>query len=161
MTPMKNSHRSGFSLVEVALALMVVGVGMVAVFSVLPVGLEANKRAIDDTQCALFAEEIFSGFRAEASRVAWADVPKIAVPNPVPEMWEDGDGVSPNGQPEVNIYQAKRTEIIDYALRYHLQVNDVPNQRDVKSLRLLVWNGEYGGTANAMVFYTELHRSQL
>ena len=145
---------------------MVVGVGMVAVFSVLPVGLDANKKAIDDAQTALFAEEVFNGFRAQAQLVPWSQVSTITLPNPVKDMWVDGTPLSVTpGVTRTNVYDSKlQPGIVDYALRYQLKTVNVPGQSDVLGLRLLVWNGEYGGSANISkpaVFYTELHRSRL
>lgn len=158
--------KAGFSLVEVALALMVVGVGMVAVFSVLPVGLDANKKAIDDAQTAMFAEEVFNGFRAQAQLVSWAEVPTIKLPNPVKDMWVVGAPLTVTpGVTRTNIYDSElQPGIVDYALRYQLKTLTIPGQADVLGLRLLVWNGEYGGTANISnpaVFYTEIRRSRL
>ena len=158
--------RAGFSLVEVALALMVVGVGMVAVFSVLPVGLDANKKAIDDAQTAMFAEEVFNGFRAQAQLVPWSQVPTISLPNPVKDMWVDGAPLTVTpGVTRTNIYDSKlQPGIVDYAIRYQLRTLNIPGQTDVLGLRLLVWNGEFGGTANISnpaVFYTEIRRSRL
>ncbi len=166
MNAYRNS-RAGFSLVEVALALMVVGVGMVAIFSVLPAGMDANKRAIDDSQTALFAEEVFNGFRAQAEMVDWDKVPNITLQNPVPDMWKPGTplAVTP-GAVSTNIYQpdlGASSEIVDYALRYQLRVQTLPNERDVYSLRLLVWNGEFGSSGSLSepaLFYTEMRRTR-
>ena len=159
--------KAGFSLVEVALALMVVGVGMVAVFSVLPVGLDANKKAIDDAQTSLFAEEVFNGFRAKAETVPWAQVPNITLPNPVKDMWSGNSvlGVTA-GVTKTNLYivdMPSDKDITEYALRYQLKTSTIPGYPDVLGLRLLVWNGEYGGAANVAnpaTFYTEIRRSR-
>lgn len=157
------TRQAGFSLVEVALALMVVGVGMVAIFGVLPAGMEANKRAIDDAQVALFSEEVFNGFRAKSEMVPWSQVPTISLDNPVLDMWVAGTPlkVTP-GQMSTNVYAAREmATIIDYALRYQLKT--IPVSGDVLGLRLLVWNGQYGSASsltNPAIFYTEIRRTR-
>lgn len=154
--------RQGFSLVEVALALMVVGVGMVAVFSVLPAGLTANKHAIDDSQTALFSEEVFNGFRSVAAVTNWASLGSAKLPNPVPHMW-DGSVVleiRPSA-PGTNVYKSVwGGKVVDYALQYTLTMTDVVGQPDIKGLTLLVWNGAYGRSVKPRVFYTEIRRSR-
>lgn len=54
----------GFSLVEVALAILVVGLGLLTVFTLFPAGLSMNQKSVDETRAALFAEEVLNGYRA-------------------------------------------------------------------------------------------------
>ena len=56
----------GFSLVEVSLALLVVSVGILGAFAMIPAGLRTNKAGIDDTKSAMLAESIFETLRAQA-----------------------------------------------------------------------------------------------
>ena len=56
--------RAGFSLVEVSLALLVVGVGMMGAFALFPAGLDAGKAALEDSRASLFADEAFDSLRA-------------------------------------------------------------------------------------------------
>jgi len=63
-TPMKADTVSGFSLVEICLALLVVTLGLLAVFGLFPSGLQANESSTADTRIALFAERVFDGMRA-------------------------------------------------------------------------------------------------
>jgi prepilin-type N-terminal cleavage/methylation domain-containing protein len=55
--------RAGFSLVEVSLALLVVGVGMMGAFALFPVGLDAGKLALEDSRASLFSDEAFDSIR--------------------------------------------------------------------------------------------------
>ena len=54
------SSRSGYSLVEVTLALLVVAIGLTATFALFPEGLRATRAAVDDTEIAMFAEYVFT-----------------------------------------------------------------------------------------------------
>ena len=167
MSTDRNS-KAGFSLVEVALALMVVGVGMAAIFSLLPVALDSNNRAIDDVQCALFAEEVFNGYRAQAAITNWPpypQIPDITIENPVPEMWDSTATLKIQaGDARTNVYMLDKdvagvAGVVEYALRYSLRARYVPDRTNVIGLVLLVENGQYGKlTGSGLPFYTEIRR---
>ena len=57
----------GFTLIEVTLALMVVTVGLMAVFHLFPAGLRASRDATAETRIAGFADEVFNQFYAETA----------------------------------------------------------------------------------------------
>ncbi|NCD22076.1 MAG: prepilin-type N-terminal cleavage/methylation domain-containing protein [Spartobacteria bacterium] len=65
-TKSRCSH-SGYSLVEVTLALLVVAIGMTATFALFPEGLRATRAAVDDTEVSLFADYVFSTLSAAAA----------------------------------------------------------------------------------------------
>ena len=56
---------AGFSLLEVNLALFVVAMGMLTLFSLFPAGLRQGQAAHENTQEAMFADHVFSTMRAE------------------------------------------------------------------------------------------------
>ena len=56
----RRASRSGFSLVEVTLALLVVAIGLTATFALFPEGLKATRSAVDDTEIGMFAEYVFT-----------------------------------------------------------------------------------------------------
>jgi prepilin-type N-terminal cleavage/methylation domain-containing protein len=58
--------RSGFSLIEVTLSLLVIGIGMLVLFSLFPVSLRQGHDAFRDTQAAMFAEYMLNGIRGDA-----------------------------------------------------------------------------------------------
>lgn len=58
--------RSGYSLVEISLALLVIGVGLLAALALFPEGLGAARRAVEDVSMATFAENVFAGLALEA-----------------------------------------------------------------------------------------------
>ena len=76
---MKESARGGFSLVEVSLAILLIGMGILTLFSLFPAGLKQSENAVMDTHVALFAEEVMNGFRANASSMTnWATWSNVA-----------------------------------------------------------------------------------
>lgn len=50
-------HRSGFTLLEILIALAILVVGVAAIVNVFPVGLRATKRAADFTSIGILAQE--------------------------------------------------------------------------------------------------------
>lgn len=154
-----SNSRGGFSLVEVALALLVAAVGLLSVMSLFPVGLDSSKKAIDEAQCALFADEIFSGIRAKMNMrtTPWSAIDTVEVGAPAPDMWLNGDTIRFRANASgTNVYAYRyESAMVDYAVRYVMTVGDGP-RANTKYLRLTLWNGEYGSTTNPLVFYTEL-----
>jgi len=67
--PTRNSRReaSGFSLVEVVLALGVIAISLVAILGVFPVGLSSNRTSVSDTRAAELANAIFATIDAQSS----------------------------------------------------------------------------------------------
>jgi prepilin-type N-terminal cleavage/methylation domain-containing protein len=79
---MKNTHhlsirRRGFSLMEIALALVVVGIGMTAIVGIFPIALDTAADNNQQSRMALLAEEIAHGLRAkvieEGANLDWSD----------------------------------------------------------------------------------------
>ncbi len=56
----KKYRQSGYSLVEVTLALLVVAIGLTATFALFPEGLRATRAAVDDVEIAMFSEYVFT-----------------------------------------------------------------------------------------------------
>lgn len=59
-------RRRGFSLIEVTLALVVVGVGFAALLSFLPHGLRASRMTTEESAQSSFAVAVFGAVRAQA-----------------------------------------------------------------------------------------------
>jgi type II secretory pathway pseudopilin PulG len=151
---------AGFTLVEIALAILVVSIGLLSVFSLFPAGLVSNKAAIDDTYSAMFAEEVFYGYRAQVSVNPWASIESLTVPSRSPEKWAftDQQIVRANRGWQTVQYRplALGGEAIDYALRYNFIVQRHPENPDNRAFALLeVLAGEVGPTNNPVRFYTE------
>lgn len=56
---MNKKRQSGYSLVEVSLALLVVGVGLLAVFGLFPDALSSSRKSVEATEISAFAEFVF------------------------------------------------------------------------------------------------------
>lgn len=62
-----NHHCSGFTLMEVALAIAVVAIGIMSLFALMTSGLESSAEALADTEAAVFADNVFGGLRGISS----------------------------------------------------------------------------------------------
>lgn len=60
----------GFTLIEVALAVLIVGIGILAVAALFSTGLTSSAKAVADTQASMFAENVFNGLRARSLLMA-------------------------------------------------------------------------------------------
>jgi len=80
-------RRSGFSLIETALAVAVVGVGILGVIGLFPTGLEMNRRSLRDTLSTQFAAVVMEGLQAEmAHRKGFGGLGDITIPLQTP-LW--------------------------------------------------------------------------
>ncbi len=77
----RGGHRAscqGFSLIEVTLALMVIGVGILSVFQLFPSGLRSSIDATAETRVGQFADEVlnqvYADAAAETNSVDWLEV---------------------------------------------------------------------------------------
>ncbi len=158
---------------EIALALLVTSIGLLGMFALFPAGVQMNKTAIDETQAALFAEQVLNGVKAQAATSDWNLVKNnINLPPPTPDVWIQPNslrvGVTQNSYPPTHpnycdtlIYKTKgalagdSNEYIDFGVRYRLEIDKIPNSFRY-AVRLMVRPGQYG-TTNTYVFYTELY----
>lgn len=166
---MKTKNKHGFTLIEIALALLVASIGLLGIFSLFPVGVQMNKTALDETQAALFAEQVLNGIRAQAQIKDWDTLrTQIELPPPTPDVWVNPDSLTVRaGSQHYENEDALRyrtmgalaggtDEYFDFGIRYKLEIYQVPNSPRY-SIRLYVRPGEYGPTNNEHVFYTELY----
>ncbi|HMP74008.1 MAG TPA: prepilin-type N-terminal cleavage/methylation domain-containing protein [Kiritimatiellia bacterium] len=164
---MNKPEQNGFTLVEIALALMVVGIGLLAVFGLFPTGLQMNKAVVDETQVALFAEQVLNGVRAQASTQRWDRIrTSINIPPPTPDVWLNPDDltvrVTPGGEDNFQtlVYQTAgalgggTAGYEDFGIRYRLEIRDVDARR--KEVVLRIRPGQFGPVDPTYVFYTEL-----
>ncbi|NUM35274.1 MAG: prepilin-type N-terminal cleavage/methylation domain-containing protein [Candidatus Brocadiae bacterium] len=66
---MRNNSKA-FTLIEILIAMSILIVGLVGVLALFPVGLNATKKAIEDTNAALIADSVYSALRAAAQQTA-------------------------------------------------------------------------------------------
>ena len=151
-------RKSGFTLVEVALALLVVGVGIVAIFGLFPAGMEAGRRTVNETQAALFAEEVFAAYRSLASVTNLATAANAQVPVAAPEQWSSPPLIIPDGSVQTCVLRAFASpNSIERALRYRLTIGS--SGPYIRTVSLRVFPGEFGGTSEFYDFYTEIGRT--
>lgn len=165
--------QAGFSLVEVALALLVASVGLMAVLALFPAGLDLSKKAQDDTQLSLFADEVLNGLRAisTSTNVPWSaivDQPSLRIPISGEKestasqqnfLWDAGSTRFVEAGGGLKPYSLKTLQnplIEEIVLRYELRIVD--QGPEIKQATLRVLPGQVGAITNAYVFMTEFHR---
>ncbi len=164
---MKNSifktRRGGFSLVEVCLAIAVVGVGLLGVFSLFPAGLTMNKKNTDATVSTMFAEDVFNAFHAVidsypgkwlASVTDWKDDPDLMFGPTAIDIWnsktQNDEFLDISGEIATLVYENAQ-DIPDIALHYKINFYETEDDL-VRHARLVVWNGEFGTTNEAAAY---------
>ncbi|MCE9613683.1 MAG: prepilin-type N-terminal cleavage/methylation domain-containing protein [Lentisphaerae bacterium] len=192
----------GFTLVELAIAIAVVLIGVLALFALISSGLDSSSKAVADTQAAIFADSVFNAIGSasqsaaedgvQGNQVMWkvfwrdfaAGTTKLYVP--VTNMWDSAR--DPKGGPlsktplpiygDNKIYALRYmavplhasatligpkyavTNVVHLALRYQLTVqppiSDVVSLGNLKeAVTLRVWDGEFGTTNDALIYYGE------
>ena len=161
--------KAGFSLVEVCLAIAVVGIGLLGVFSLFPAGLQMNKRNTDATVSAMFAEDVFHRLHAtfDGNIAYWdgdvADWKTLEVPITARTFWSnEGDTIKFSDKINSVEYVTDKdgpNELKHIALRYHCRFYDDGDFPRVRWARLAVWNGEFGSSndSNAYIFTTAFY----
>ena len=69
----KRGDRIGFSLIEVNLAILMIGLGLLVVFSLFPAALREGESAFVDTHAALFSGTVLEGLRGKAGSMTWTE----------------------------------------------------------------------------------------
>lgn len=151
------NRQSGFSLVEVALAMLVFAVGILTIIGLFPEGLRLNKRSIDDTRMALFADEVMGGYLAWSSVDAWDAWQSRSIDALAVDVWENSNDLAiESGTNLVNRYRPKCfPDLEDYVVSFRVDVDDIGGGR-AKYIRLEAKNGEFNA-ADPEVFYTEIY----
>ena len=102
---------SGFSLVEVTLALGVVGFCMLAIVGMLPVGLSANRNSIGQSAAADLARGIVADLRAAKNTANTNQSPQYAIlfSTTAPQTTYFGDDGAKASSPPAGGFQATTT----------------------------------------------------
>ncbi len=179
MTTRKNR---GFTLIEVALSIVIVALGVLAVFALISSGLTQSRKAVAETYAASFATDVFASLRAESllaadqGEDAWSNhwvavnVAAKTIPLPARTEWVGDQQVYCDGRIGTVRFQnysrraSENTDIVNHALRYRVDIGSVveytaavAGNTQRKTALLRVWDGELGITTNdrAILFYTE------
>ncbi|MHA1128331.1 MAG: type IV pilus modification PilV family protein [Alphaproteobacteria bacterium] len=165
-------------MIEVALAIVVLAIGILSVFVLFNKGLDRSARAISDTQAAIFADSVLDGLRAASMRAAesgnsnaweyfWEDIRDGAagIPAPVTDAWQGlslitGNGIYTNIYKNYPLHATNVTDIVDHVLRYKLDIRfsaPLGTYPSKVMTTLWVWTGEFGQTnvQNARIFSSE------
>ncbi len=149
-------NKSGFSLIEVSLAIFVISSGMLIMFSLFPAGLRQVETAQSSTQEALFADYLLSTLRAEAMQMPsshWSEITRFQ------DILHGITGRRRLNYIETIRYPEGVTEPYSY-IRYVLSITD--GGGGLRSVYLWCQSGQYGATdmaifkSSATKFYTEL-----
>lgn len=156
--------QDGFTLIEIALALLVASIGLMGILGLFPAGLQMSKSAVDETQAALFAETVLNGVRAQAATSRWDRIRNgIDLPAPTPDVWNNPDQlrVRPTGNSFATLHYETPGSMSgggsayrDFSIRYRLQIVDIDGLR--KAVYLDVMPGEFGNSVTNE-FYMELY----
>jgi len=154
-------RRAGFSLIEVCLAILVIGFGLVAVFSLFPSGLRSSDADTADTRTGLFTETVLNGLRANAASLSsdeWDS--KTFADNVKKNVLKDSDPADPDAVLDTvrcHLFPAPVGTATDNDyLRYRLTINTTDSNRYYAVLA--VANGRYPTTDMPItnsVAYTE------
>ena len=151
---MRNTRRKrGFSLVEVCLAVLVVGLGILSIFGLFPTGLAASEDAEKDTTGGLFANQAINSLQARADDLK----PRSDDAQGIRDAW-----AAWANDPFVGNPYRKGVVLLD-SVAYSLTV-DTPVNKKVKwvTLYVLPWTGDTPPPLaviqdKGLVFYTELY----
>ena len=179
--------RAGFSLVELALALLVVSVGLISIIGLFPASLDMSKKAINETYATFLADSAIASYREAAHYVPWDELANYSPigPNTISKggyentdvFWRNSDELRliADNTVRTQVFAAASTPekwapgsglsitpMEDHSLRYRLRIEDVDVTNDprLKRLVLEVWLGQFGKTSNEKpeVFYAEIFR---
>lgn len=173
-----NKTRAGFTLVEVAIAIVVVALGILAVFALLSAGMDASRKALTETHAAMFADSVFNGMRARSLRAAeqgqwesfWNEfINSTRLPSGVswktnilvaaPGAWLNTGALAvSNGGIYTCVYKndpfhdPSVSGVEDHALRYRCNASSIypltVKWTNKVLVTLQVWDGEFGSTSN-------------
>jgi prepilin-type N-terminal cleavage/methylation domain-containing protein len=102
------NRKSGFSLIEVTLAIMVIGIGALVLFSLFPEGLEQGRIAEYESRMSRMADAIINDVRATMRRDEYnIDVGSYSYFDPRTQTVIDGGIMTP-------VMRATETNFVDY-----------------------------------------------
>jgi prepilin-type N-terminal cleavage/methylation domain-containing protein len=159
--------RSGFSLIEVALALLVVSVGLIAAIGMLPGSLDNSKKASEDTQQSLFADYVLGTIRSYSSNTnySWSGAgglpafSSLPVYIPAPSMWDTSGNVTITEGSGTITFKPAGTTIEEMIIAYDLRFRDL--NPTMKRARLQTWAVSRMNTNSFKEYYADFYRGDL
>ncbi len=179
-------RRTGIALVETTFALVILSVGILAVFALFSRGLERGGESEADLHVALFADNVLEGLQAAALKAAqdnpengWDEFWKMIGWNgnessiAAHPVWADAAddpfnpvimeaGLLTNVYRMASLRETAASNMVHHAIRYRLDTEPIPasDHRVNRAVTLRVWPGRYGSTSAVppRVFYTEYRK---
>ena len=150
---------SGFSLVEIVLAILVLSIGVLVVIGLFPSGLQQSKKSIDETRAAMFAEQVLNSVKAKAADLSWDDIDNMEIIVPTKQFWEDAESLTITAGSDIQTYSFSNKVTETFAVKFMLEFTDV--SPTIKGVKLQVVNGEHMSLENGELFYTEIYYTEL
>jgi Tfp pilus assembly protein PilV len=135
-------------MIEISLALLVVAMGLLILMSLLPSGLKEVESATENTRAAMFADDQFNGYQANALKVE-SPAEFQLLPHPVSIF-----GNFDTGDVRAEPYPGTNGGPLRW--KYFVKLNTTVTSSPVWRVRLEVKNGASGPFTKPVVFYTEL-----
>lgn len=168
---------AGFSMVEVALALLILSIGVLTMVGLMSGGLDMSKASVDYTQGSIFASDTLDGVRNYAQNGAptngttifWSKLQSGLQLNAVAAGAFDKDTQTQTPVKHtpsyLNFFYSYETNV-DFACRYRLSIDQYKDFTtglpltgtlvdQIASVKLDVINGLFGAAATQS-FYTEI-----
>lgn len=148
---MAGKKTTGFTLIEIMLALLVVAIGIVAMTGLLGTALDTSEKSHDDLDAISFADMVFNYYHSTTN---WNGIPpdgEWTVPD-----YNGGTVDLRTGQPftcKIQGFVATNLEE-PYTVSYILHATQP--EPDIKALTLQVWPG-YATNGTPRTFYTEIY----
>jgi prepilin-type N-terminal cleavage/methylation domain-containing protein len=151
-----NDYKNGFTMVEICLAVLIIGIGLLSVFSLFPAGLKLAEESALDTRSGLFADTILGGIRGNAAGITnWSDWDGVSVNELINGVFPGLKAGETNSIEFPENSAAKESE--EDWLRYYLSVNIADEDRFIVTLD--VEDGRYPLNKlgrNPSRYYTEV-----
>lgn len=149
-------RKDGFNLIEIALAIFVLSLGLLAIFGLFPHGLGMADIARQETQSGMFAESVFGALHAgHAAADTWLPG---AVAFELDEVKAAGGGnhvIRNTSEPQEVRFPAHTDPRHQTYLRYSLELGALDNHDQVGTALLRVRPGRRGDQVH--IYYTEFY----
>ena len=145
------SKRHAFSLVEVNLAILLVSVGILSLFSLFPIGLQESELGLADMHETTFADSVLSGMEANALSITnwsiWSTPSDFyaAISSNIyliDTSWSRTGVADAEPYPDPANLPSTQSNMIR-TVRYHLTVTDAGSPI-IKEVTLEATSGKYG-----------------
>lgn len=155
-TASRKRRRAGFSLIEITIVLLIVGIGLVALLGLFPVGLRQATFATSDTAQAVFADQVLNMLHANASAITnwntWSTQFQTAI---LKDAHVDGQSIEAGAKKVITGYLST-----DATISYKLSLPDsaptpVPFGRYLRRAYLRVTDRKDSNIDNSPLYCTD------